>query len=303
MVNSLSQMNKQQQRITRSNSLNSNLLNGTSPSSRRKYTELSPDHTDPVGKRQDNKTSPDKKQTTMAAHDLQTINNTIAEMNKNMISEFQKLNSRFDDLESRLSNANQEIEQIKEKQTVQDSQIASLHSQLNKQIQLGLENQLSIHNLPSKLDAKMLIESLNKWSHNLFNETMIKKINLPLNKSKTSKSAYIHFWDDKDKIKLLKFIKAQQKDNNKKYKPILNEDIFQLGEADTNRGVSLSFRSPMSEINREIFNYLRKESRLKYKEAAVWISQGLVMIKIRRDDKPIAIHSIQQARQLLNNAS
>jgi hypothetical protein len=224
-------------------------------------------------------------------------------MNKNMISEFQKLNSRFDDLESGLSNANQEIEQIKEKQTVQDSQIASLHSQLNKQIQLGLENQLSIHNLPSKLDAKMLIESLNKWSHNLFNETMIKKINLPLNKDKTSKSAYIHFWDDKDKIELLKFIKAQQKDNNKKYKPILNEDIFQLDEADTNRGVSLSFRSPMSEINREIFNYLRKESRLKYKEAAVWISQGQVMIKIRRDDKPIAIHSIQQARQLLNNAS
>lgn len=93
----------------------------------------------------------------------------------------------------------------------------------------------------------------------------------------------------------MKHVKQLQKDDNKKYIPILTDHVFKLETTNAARGVELNFREAMTDYTREIFNAARKEKDIC---TNVWISRGYVMVRIK-DQKPTKIVSINHLNNII----
>lgn len=197
--------------------------------------------------------------------------------------------------------ANNKILHVENYQQQQQQQIQHLNKTVNMLEQNNLNCQLSIHNIPNHLSAQQCQEALAKWSNGVFDPAKVLRFTLPLTRKKDSKIAFIHFASTADKIIFMKFITAKHKDSSGAHVPILNEQLFQLKEDDTKRGIELNFRTPMTSLNQEIFMWLRKEGRRIHPDIKVWISsKGTVHSRLSQAAQAKPIFSIEQAKDFVD---
>ncbi|CAG9799289.1 unnamed protein product [Chironomus riparius] len=269
----------------------------------RKHWELSPT---------EEQTSPKKKCSSMSnvEKDLKLF---MEEMRGQMTSMSQKMdewNRHFDSkVDTMIADVNQvkkDLEDVRgeiinlEVDNVEiQKKIKNHDSQLNAINQMMLEKEITMVNIASTIKEEKFLEDMNKWSNNIIKETLMSH-NFSSNAKYKSKSAHLHFNTMNDKKKFLNFLKTKQRDVNKKYIPILNENIFTLQDSDVNRANAIEFRTPMTSINRELFNKARNAKKKNPSIEGVWISNGTMRIRIK-DKKPVQINDIEQLTDLFSS--
>lgn len=228
--------------------------------------------------------------------EVQKMHSSIGEVK----DEVRKLTVEVSTFKAELKATNDLVAKINQTQKEQAQQLQYVSSSVNQIQQQLLSNQMSLHNLPATITIQEFKNDMQKWAAAAFDSNAIKKINIATTKDKTSSSAYLTFWSEVDKFKLFNNIKQKQKDNQGRYIPLLVEQIFTLKEDDVKRGTQINIRTPMTAINREIFNYLRKEGKAKYGNVNVWIPNGLVHFRTNDSNKVVVVESMSKAKQIVN---
>ena len=176
--------------------------------------------------------------------------------------------------------------------------IQSHDSQINAINQILLEKQITMVNIASTIKEDNFLEDMNKWCNNILKDTLMSH-NFSSNEKYKSKSAHSHFNTLNNKKKFLSFLKTKQKDANNKFIPVLNENIFTLKDSDVNRAKAIEFRTPMTYINRVIFNKARDAKKKNAAIEGVWISNGTIKIRMK-NKKPVQINEIEQLKDLFS---
>jgi hypothetical protein len=114
-------------------------------------------------------------------------------------------------------------------------------------------------------------------------------------KNNSASILFLDFFNLSTKQKLMKHARSLQKDQNKKYLPILTDQIFKLEPNDTSRGMELNFRDAITDFNRKIYNQARKNKNVF---SNVWFSRGYVMVRVKNGD-PIKITSLNHLNSLV----
>lgn len=244
-------------------------------------------------------------------------NPTMSDKAKEILQAIQQINTKLASMDSKLEvikedvlqlkvdvqqvkqdvrYANNKIVHVESIQQQQQKQIYSLNKAVNLLEQDNLKCHLSIHNIPLQFNVQQLQDALTNWSCNAFDSSRLTKISLPATRDKQSKIAFIQFLSLADKTHFMSFVKSKQKDSTGKYIPILNDDVFVLEEDDIKRGIELNFRSPMTNVNREIFNWLRKEGKRIHPEINVWMNRGTVNVRLTRGGEAHSIYTLEQAK-------
>lgn len=171
-------------------------------------------------------------------------------------------------------------------------------AQINALEQKAIDTQLSISNIPSSYDIDSTLTALANWSNVNLNENTLSYHNLVTSKNNTNTSIlFLDFTNVNIKTRFLKHIKTQQKDQQKKYTPILTEQIFQIAEDDTSRGLEINFREQYTEVNKKIFDLARKNKTIV---KAIWKSQGYINIKVEPEMRAIRILTLEQLKKIIN---
>jgi hypothetical protein len=154
-------------------------------------------------------------------------------------------------------------------------------------------------NIAPTVKEDKFMEDMNRWCNNMLKETLLSH-SFSSNEKYKSKSAHLHFNTMNDKKKFLNFLKTKQRDANNKFIPVLNENIFTLQDSDVNRANAIEFRTPMTSINREIFNKARKAKKKNAAIEGVWISNGIVKIRLK-NKKPVQIIDIEHLNNIFSS--
>ncbi|KAL7016248.1 hypothetical protein ACKWTF_009975 [Chironomus riparius] len=221
-----------------------------------------------------------------------TLNNSITTLNNNIImlkNDITALKTNMQDITSRI--------EVIEGSKMSESQILiDTAAEINALNQMKLESQLSILNIPLEIDSKQALEWISKWSKIELNDNNIKRAGIVKPKGKNSAILQLDFYDLAVKHKLMREVKCAQKDKDKKYIPILCEQIFNISPSNVARGQELNFREPFTELNRNLFNTARKHRNIF---SNVWVSRGFIMVKQEQGEN-IKVKSMQQLNLLIN---
>ncbi|KAL7022275.1 hypothetical protein ACKWTF_012194 [Chironomus riparius] len=218
----------------------------------------------------------------------------------NLQSEVTKIDETLISIRNDLALTKQDVVEIKQrldntdeiqvKQAVINEEVTA---SINKLLQLSKASELSIHNLPTEFEKSYIISNFATWSGLKLNDDSFKHSSLVTSKKGTSTTLYLDFCNESLKLQLMKIVKSCQRDINKKYIPLLCENIFELPMNCKSRGVELQFRNSMTNVNREIFNEARK---FKLLFCAVWLNQGNILVKEKEGSKPIRILSMNDLK-------
>lgn len=283
--------------ITRSNSINKNTPESTArpESQTRKFSELSPEFLNEESKKPKEDNMSDQRIDNLnnfMGNIMQKIDMIIENMN-GMNIKIDALRNDFHDLSTNMRNMGENIKEIEEEQAQQRNTLCDHEARLNMIEQLNLENQIMITNLPLAINRESFINDFNKWSNNRLDPSKINKVIINTYKN-SSKTAFVHFRNSNDKLELMDFIKGKQIDKNRKFSPITNAHIFNLKSTDLSLPNIISFRTPMTDINKKIFNLAMKTKREKKTIDAISLRNGSINIKWRGQLKFTSIHSIEQ---------
>lgn len=239
--------------------------------------------------------------------DIQEIKDLISLINANTLNFQQQLNQINNTLlllTNQVAETKNEIINIQSRvQVLEDAKMNDKHSSeeliadLNAVRQVQIETQISVHNIPQNIELKQALDCFGAWSNMNLNEQNIKHSSIVNLKNKNTSILFLDFYDLSTKHKLMKHARLKQKDINKKYIPVLTDNIFKLDAANPARGLELHFRDAMTDFNRNIFNAARKE---KTTFSGVWISQGYVMVRIN-DQKSIKVISMNHLSRLIHD--
>ena len=290
-------MNKQH--LTRSNSLNEKESGAETVSKGRKFSALSPEL---EGKKIIKK--PRSKSSTRDMEViLDEIKNNLASINTRL-EKLPLLEQKLDAISDDLSHFKNEVNSIKERITnLEDKHkncteiIDNNHVEINIAKQLKLEEQVMITDIPKHMTKEKFITDINVWTKNLLTDLGHRK--LILTKNSKSGTAFIHFWNVREKYRFMDFVKRNEK-QGEKYIPITNEKVFDLNEDDVNKPTILHFQTPMTEINQAIFKKARTYKKEKIIENC-WIMNGSVFIKRNGQTRGTRIDSIKQLNDIMNS--
>lgn len=235
---------------------------------------------------------------------IKTVSSKISSMDENISSikaDVANITTELTSMRREINMTKNDVYELKDQQDSHSMKIHNLDAKVNKLEQLQLANQLQMHNVPPKLTPKQILDDLDKWAGDAFDSRMIDKLSIGGNRKFHSKIAFITFATIATKSRFLNFVKSKQKDENGSYIPILNENVFELSGDDTMRGREINFRSPMSDGNRAIFQYLRNEGRAVHQHIQVWIAMsGQVMMRTSKDEKPIIVETLPKATSIID---
>lgn len=276
----------------------------TPKTSARKHSELSPAE---EGQEVDPKKQ--RSEMTQVELDLKLFMEEMRRDIANMTQKIDDLNVKFDSsIEKLISDVNQvkkdlidvraEVMQVEEDNAETRIKLRTHENELNALNQRMIDNNITMVNIAPTIDENLFLSDMNKWSENVFKESIM-EYNITSSHKYKTKSAHIHFKSMDSKKKFLKFLKTKQQDVNKKYIPVLNENIFTLSDSDVNRANVIDFRTPMTPTNREIFNLARKARKNSNLIDGVWISNGTVKIQIK-NGKPIQIKDVEHLKETLS---
>lgn len=224
-------------------------------------------------------------------NDIAELKLLISSVNNSIISLRNEVTAMKDDIQHAITR----VDELEKADKVMKSDIASIKSDLNAINQLKLESQLSILNVPLDLDAQQALKCISHWSKIQLSEENFRRAAIVKPDGKNSAVFQLDFFDISVKRQLMKTIKINQKDANKKYVPITSEMIFEMSDNNPARGQELHFREPLTEFNRDIFNTARKH---RSTFTNVWISRGYIMVK-QNDGKVTKINSIDELNKLI----
>lgn len=163
---------------------------------------------------------------------LEGIKNQLATISGS-VEKIAVLDQKLDSICADLSNFKHDVADLKvqikdleKKQNGSYTQINENQIQINIINQLRLDNQIMITDVPLHITKDNFISNVNDWSKNLLKSLGYKK--LAIIKSKKSSTAFIHFWNVKDKYRFMDHVRTHIKHDDK-YIPITNEQIFILG--------------------------------------------------------------------------
>jgi hypothetical protein len=237
-------------------------------------------------------------------NDIEDLKKLISANTIKMYEEFAKLNNNVLFLTNEISNLKNDMQQIdarvkeiEKSNEIVKNDMTNVAAEVNAINQMKLESQLSILNVPLKIEANQALESISNWSNIELNDKNIRRAAIITPAEKTTAILQLDFYDLSTKHKLMRHIKVNQRDANKKYIPILAEQIFNIAASDPARGIELNFREPFTEQNRNIFNLARKHKDIF---ANVWLSRGYIMCK-QENGKPIKIYSIEHLNLIIKS--
>lgn len=288
-------MNKQH--LTRSNSLNEKESGSETVSKGRKFSALSPEL--------EGKKIIKKSRSKSSTRDMEAILDEI-KMNLASISirldTMPILEQKLDAISADLSHFKNEVNSIKERITNLEENhkncteiIDNNQVEINIAKQLKLDEQVMITDISKQMTKENFVTDINTWSKNLLTELGHRK--LILTKNSKSSTAFIHFWNVREKYRFMDFIKRNEK-QGEKYIPITNEKVFNLKEDDISKPAILHFQTPMTEINQAIFKKARTYKKLKSIENC-WIMNGSVFIKRSGQTRGTRIDSIEQLNDIM----
>jgi outer membrane murein-binding lipoprotein Lpp len=229
-------------------------------------------------------------------NELQKISSSVSDLN----GQISALTASINQVKKDISTTQQGLATLKEDHNKQTAIVDALTSHANQQQQKELAMKIAIYNLPKSLDKKTALAALNDWSSDLFSHEKIRRaIFVPSANNSIFQSAYISYWNERDRCELTQFIKAKQKDDRGRHTPILSEHIFKNLPADSPcKAVTINFQGQMTALNREIFNYLRNATSREL--VAVYIGgDGLVNIKFSKTAVPLPVSSRAKAERLI----
>lgn len=235
-------------------------------------------------------------------NDIQEIKNLIQANTAKSDEQYAHLNNNLTMLRNEVAATKNELFNIMTRVQVLENATSGgnkkseeMVAEINAVKQVLIETQISIHNIPENIETKHAVECLSNWCNIELNENNIKHSSVVSLKQKKSAILFLDFYDLATKHRLMKHVKQLQKDDNKKYIPILTDHVFKLETTNAARGVELNFREAMTDYTREIFNAARKEKDIC---TNVWISRGYVMVRIK-DQKPTKIVSINHLNNII----
>lgn len=242
-----------------------------------------------------------------AKTDTQIIIDLMVEMKKEFGEKMDKmvesLNGKIDGIKDEIDKLRRDInenksqmDEMKIKHIEHDTQLISHEIRLNIIDQLALENQVMITNLPMAINKDKFLDDFNKWSNNMMHPSKLSKLNMNTYQN-TSKTAFVHFHDVGDKTKLLQFIQNKQRIDPNKFNPITNEMVFTLAEGDISKPKIIDFRTPMTDVNKQIHAQAVKMKREHKSIQNIRLVNGSIQVRLKDNPKPMIIHSIEQ----LNN--
>jgi hypothetical protein len=236
--------------------------------------------------------------------DIQDLKKLIAANTCKMDEEFAKLNNSVLLLGNEIATLKKDINHIEARVSVIEKSMETdkddktkMAAEINAINQMKLETQLSILNIPHKLEAKQALECMSKWSKLELNDKSIRRAAIVNPPEQSTAILQLDFYELSTKHKLMRHIKVNQRDANKKYIPILTEQVFDIASSSPARGIELNFREPFTEQNRNIFNLARKHKDIFIN---VWLSRGYIMVK-QENGKPIKLNSIDQLKAIINS--
>lgn len=224
-----------------------------------------------------------------------SMNLKMDELSKNLTQRINELTKDMHDIRTNLKSTKDKVDTYEAKQIEVCKSLSMHEMRLNIMDQKSLDTQLMISNLPKTVDTEKFMDSLITWSGNVIHTSRINSVNF--NEYKGSKTAFIHFQNQGDKDKVIGHVKQQQKDTNDKYTPILCEQIMEMKEDDPGRANTIYFQTPLTPLNREIFDRAKQMKKAKCIER-YWLMKGSIHIKLQNKEKPIRIDSVQQLEVL-----
>jgi len=236
---------------------------------------------------------------------IKEIKNEVTMLHDKMNELSQKVDSRIEKIESDVKQISEDIIEIRaeifpiEERTAELSKKIQLHdTDINSINQNALKNQLVMINIAPSINEEQFLEAMNRWTFNLTNDALN---NVKLLKVQASQTAILDFLTMIHKRKFLEFIRGKQKDQAKKYIPILNEHIFELPETDIHRANIIEFRTAMTKMNREIFNKARDYMKLHNLIEGVWIANGAVYMRVKKVSKPYRLNTLEELEDLMGS--
>ena len=290
--------------MTESPGKNLNLTDNTQTpkAGTRKHSELSPEEQEIEPKKQCQEMSQIEMdlKNFMAEfrNDMAIVNQKIDELSNKFDSKLEALITDLKQVKQDIIDVRAEVLKIEEDATEAKIKYKNHHNEINALNQRMIDNHITMINIASTTDDNLFLADMKKWSGNIFNESIM-DYNISSNKKYKSKAAHIRFYSLDHKKRFLKFLKTKQQDANKKFIPVMNENIFTLADSDVNRANVIDFRSPMTSINRDIFNTARKAKKNSELIDGVWISNGTVKIQIKRK-KPVQVNDIEELKEILS---
>lgn len=225
---------------------------------------------------------------------LSSINASINALNQNVLS----LTQDMANVKSEILQMNTKIKELEVSKTRDDGEIQNVVSELNAIRQLDLDSKLTILNVPLDIDSKQALNCLGNWANIQLDDKNIRYCAIKKPIGKNSAILQLDFYELSTKHRLMKHVRANQRNNNEKYQPILAEMIFDISPSNAARGLELNFRETFTEINKNIFNTARKHKDIF---ANVWQSKGFIMVKKTKEGNPIKIKSIEHLNVLINS--
>lgn len=283
------------------------IINQTPKSNIRRHSELSPEDEESVTKKQCQSMSEAILELKIFMNEMKTeikeqmsmMNQKIEELSMKFESKVELLLTDVKQVKEEVENVRTEMLDLEEDNSRMNKNIKSNQNQLNALNQLMLENQLTMVNIASTVNEEIFLDDMNKWSNNILNNSLM-SYNFSSNAKYKSKAVHLHFNTLNDKKKFTNFLKTKQKDANMQYIPVLNEHIFTLKDSDVNRANTIDFRTPMTKINREIFNKARKAKKNNNLIEGIWISRGSIKISIK-NMKPVLIDDIEHLKEVFSS--
>jgi arsenate reductase-like glutaredoxin family protein len=270
----------------------------------KKHKQFSPKMSDPNLKQILEKISADianlTKETTEIRKELPEINKKVDSIDRNITN----INAEMASIQSETLAMKKQVADVCFKQQAHDAALQKLNALINAQEQQALENQVAIFNLPLDSSQDTLLPALTAWSNNVIQSQMVRRVSVVPAFNRTSKTAFITFWSERDKVELMKHVKMKQTDVNGRYKPVLADSIFnpQRRIDFEHQATTIQFRTPMTKTNREIFNFLR--SRTKGSNSPAFIMNGQIQIRVGgRGNKAQVVSSIVQAEDIIRQLS
>lgn len=251
----------------------------------RNHSELSPEFEPENSKKP--KYSMEKVQKT-----LDVLVQKFAEMTaaiKSIDSRMSKIEKDLSDMKTQNDASEKKIEELSQTQCHIQNVVKKHNGILNTMSQSQLDNQLMISGMSPAINEEQLKNDLDKWSNGICKSNSIRRIAFSAIPNKP-KVAFVHFYNVGDKQRLFDYVRMKQRDINKKFIPILNEQVFTLAADDIFKPNQLKFNDPLTELNRKIFNAARKLKK-DNKIERFYLSNGKMYIKINTQQKPTVVES------------
>jgi hypothetical protein len=231
----------------------------------------------------------------------------MANLNNKIDTYIDKADERIGKLEdivvcmkTELNDQKKMVEDLSDRVTVLEKENKALIIHKNATEQKNLDNQIAVVDLSLKLTKEQFIEDMKEWAGDLLRDSVIKWVNFRKYKN-ISSTAYLHFWHCSDKEKFMMFVRAKQFDNNNKYTPITNDDIFNLDVSDTAKPNAINFRVPLTQTTRAIMNEARKMVKNKVIDKCM-LQNGFIFVKLVNQQKKVLIESLEHLTSLNQSA-